>query len=320
MLDTIPHSDFWALQETHLTGSEHMAAAQRRARKRGWAPDSWRPRWWGSTTRRTEAEWRSLGRSTSVRVRPQSSSRCWRKRRSWHQKAWCNHCMTCVVAFWQDTFAPCSREAGRGNSRRLRAALAGVVASSRSSLVPHSRLLRGSAQSTFPSARQRARTRGGAAAKRPRRGVHCVAWWLRLWATWLLEGRGGPTYTRLNVQSSRLPPSRLPDLGPWGPRLGLCITGGVWHTPCTMRSHQRHLDRPGQAGHAFHHEPHAASCQCFGGRICAKLAAMGDACQGSAGAGHSFTKTGIEGPEHGEHGGLAGPELLVNQVGTCLQQ
>ena len=37
MLDTIPHSDFWALQETNLTGSEHMAAARRWARKRGWA-------------------------------------------------------------------------------------------------------------------------------------------------------------------------------------------------------------------------------------------------------------------------------------------
>ena len=37
MLDTIPHSDFWALQETHLPGSEQMAAAQRWSRKRGWA-------------------------------------------------------------------------------------------------------------------------------------------------------------------------------------------------------------------------------------------------------------------------------------------
>ena len=37
VLDTIPHSDFWALQETHLPGSEHMATAQRWARKRGWA-------------------------------------------------------------------------------------------------------------------------------------------------------------------------------------------------------------------------------------------------------------------------------------------
>ena len=37
MLDTIPHSDFWALQETHLPGIEHMEAAQRWARKRGWA-------------------------------------------------------------------------------------------------------------------------------------------------------------------------------------------------------------------------------------------------------------------------------------------
>ena len=37
MLDRIPHSDFWALQETHLPGSEQMAAAQRWSRKRGWA-------------------------------------------------------------------------------------------------------------------------------------------------------------------------------------------------------------------------------------------------------------------------------------------
>ena len=37
MLDTIPHSDFWALQETHLPGSEQMAVAQRWSRKRDWA-------------------------------------------------------------------------------------------------------------------------------------------------------------------------------------------------------------------------------------------------------------------------------------------
>ena len=37
MLDTIPHSDFCALQETHLPGIEQMAPAQRWSRKRGWA-------------------------------------------------------------------------------------------------------------------------------------------------------------------------------------------------------------------------------------------------------------------------------------------
>ena len=37
MLDTIPHSDFRALQETHLPGSEQVATAQRWSRKRGWA-------------------------------------------------------------------------------------------------------------------------------------------------------------------------------------------------------------------------------------------------------------------------------------------
>ena len=37
MLDTIHPSVFWALQETHLPGSERMATAQRWSRKRGWA-------------------------------------------------------------------------------------------------------------------------------------------------------------------------------------------------------------------------------------------------------------------------------------------
>ena len=37
MFDTVPHSDFWALQETHWRGIGHVAAAQRWARKRGWA-------------------------------------------------------------------------------------------------------------------------------------------------------------------------------------------------------------------------------------------------------------------------------------------
>ena len=37
MLDTIPHSEFGALQETQLPGIEQMAAAQRWSRKRGWA-------------------------------------------------------------------------------------------------------------------------------------------------------------------------------------------------------------------------------------------------------------------------------------------
>ena len=37
MLDSIPHSDFWALQEAHLPGRERMAAAQRWGRRKGWA-------------------------------------------------------------------------------------------------------------------------------------------------------------------------------------------------------------------------------------------------------------------------------------------
>ena len=64
------------------------------------------PRWWSRTTQRTGAEWRSLGRYTSVRVRLRSSSRCWTKRLFWRQKAWSNLCITCTVAFWQDTLTP----------------------------------------------------------------------------------------------------------------------------------------------------------------------------------------------------------------------
>ena len=37
MLDTTPHSDFWALQETHLSGRGRLATAQRWARRKGWA-------------------------------------------------------------------------------------------------------------------------------------------------------------------------------------------------------------------------------------------------------------------------------------------
>ena len=68
-----------------------MAAAQARGAQAGLGrPFSRLPRWWSSTTRPTGAEWRSLGRSASARVRLQSSSRCWTKWRSWLQEAWCD--------------------------------------------------------------------------------------------------------------------------------------------------------------------------------------------------------------------------------------
>ena len=37
MLETIPRSDFWAIQETHLSGRGRLATAQRWARRKGWA-------------------------------------------------------------------------------------------------------------------------------------------------------------------------------------------------------------------------------------------------------------------------------------------
>ena len=53
MLDTIPRSDLWALQEIHLPGIEQMAVVQRWARKRGWAAAFQAPRWWSSTKQPT---------------------------------------------------------------------------------------------------------------------------------------------------------------------------------------------------------------------------------------------------------------------------
>ena len=37
MLETIPCSDFWAIQETHLSGRGRLATAQRWERSKGWA-------------------------------------------------------------------------------------------------------------------------------------------------------------------------------------------------------------------------------------------------------------------------------------------
>ena len=107
---------------------------------------------------------------------------------------------------------------------------------------------KGWSSSTFPSARLRARTREGAAAKRLRH-ARCVAWWLRLWGTWLLEGRGGPRCIRRHGQFTRWPQSRCQNLAP-GTHAGIFLHRRLWHTPCTMQLPAR-IGRTRSGGRCF---------------------------------------------------------------------
>ena len=107
----------------------------------------------------------------------------------------------------------------------------------------------------------------------------------------------------------------LPDLGPWDPcwdfpsqeavahTLHKAATCGDWASQVTrvmvfVRLHTQ------QAVNAAA----ADSARCW--RLWAK-----EACQGSAGAAHGFSKAGLD---FGDGEGLAGPELLLNQMGTWL--
>ena len=158
--------------------------------------------------------------------------------------------------------------------------------------------------STFPSARQRARTRGGAAAKRPQLGVPFVAWRKR-------RASQGTLQQSVNSLAS----ISLPDLGPWDPgcdfpsqevlahTLRKAATCGDWAVQVTrvmvfIKSYTQ------QAVNAAAVD----SARCW--RQWVK-----EACQGHAGAAHGFSKVGLDVVD-GD--GLAGPQLLVNQMGTWL--
>ena len=102
MLDTIPHSDFWVLQETHSPGTEtqtrlggcfpgRRGGGRARCGQQGRCGD-----------RRAAAHQYEL----ADRVRVDAG-----RRRFWHQKAWSILCITCEAAFSQDTLTPCSSEA-----------------------------------------------------------------------------------------------------------------------------------------------------------------------------------------------------------------
>ena len=169
--------------------------------------------------------------------------------------------------------------------------------------------------STFPSARQRATTRGDAAATRPQPGVPFAAWWRRRLAAWPLGGKGELRRVRCNCQSTCSLTVSPPDLGSWDPGwdsftrshgtffaqrcnlwgIGPPRTQGLWFSSSfthskqpTLRQWIRHV---------------------VGGNGRRKFArVLREQRMG-------FSKAGLD---VGDGEGLAGPQLLVNQMGTWL--
>ena len=168
---------------------------------------------------------------------------------------------------------------------------------------------KGLSSSTFPSARLRARTRGGAAAGRlaaPLGGPGCGQ-------PGCLE-EGADCASHVSTFSPHGCLNLVARPWPLGRTLGVSITGGSGKR-LVQSSQQGELDRSGQAGHAFHHASHAASGQCFGGRICTRLRAMGEGSLLGLCGHRALTKISIDNCKQGT---LAAPELLAKQMETWL--
>ena len=103
---------------------------------------------------------------------------------------------------------------------------------------------------------------------------------------------------------------------PLGSRLGFSVArshGTLVAQSCNLWR----LGRPGHKGHGFCQGSQTASSQrsaAVDSARCWRRWAK-EACQGSAGAAHGFSKVGLD---VGDGEGLAGPQLLVNQMGTWL--
>ena len=174
---------------------------------------------------------------------------------------------------------------------------------------------KGWSSSTFPSARLRARTREGAAAKRLRHGARCVAWWLRLFGN-LAAWRKGRTSLHTPPRSVHTVASiSLPEHGPWDPRWDFPSQEALAHALHNAVTSENWTDQVRRAmlfitchTQQAINAAAAESAQCW--RQWAK-----EAYQGSAGAAHGFSKVGLD---DDEVGGLAGPELLVKQLGAWL--
>ena len=129
---------------------------------------------------------------------------------------------------------------------------------------PSWRGAKGWSLSTFPSARSRKDTRRSCSKK-------AAAW--RSLRRLVAQAVGNLAAWRKGRTSLHTPQRSVRTVASISFRLGFSITGSS-DTRLTHCSHQGELDRPGQAGHAFHHGSHAASDQCCGGRFGALLAAI----------------------------------------------
>ena len=140
--------------------------------------------------------------------------------------------------------------------------------------------------------------------KRPQLGAPFVAWRRRRLAAWPLGGRGEPRRVRCNSQSTCSLQSRCPILAP-GIQAGVFRHKKLWHTLFAML--QPVGTGPSRSQGSWFSSSSTHSKQ--------STLRQKEACQGSEGAADGFSKVGLD---VGNGDGLAGPQLLVNQMGTWL--
>ena len=149
----------------------------------------------------------------------------------------------------------------------------------------------------------------------PQLGVPLVAWWRRWLAAWPLGGRGEPRRVRCNSQSTRSLQSRYPILAP-GIQAGIFRHKKLWHTLCAklqpVGTGPSRSQGPWFSSRVTHNKQLTLWLwirRVVGGNGRRKLA------RGPARAAHGFSKVGLD---VGDGDGLAGPQPLVNQMGTWL--
>ena len=206
----------------------------------------------------------------------------------------------------------------RGDACRFGAGLAGVAARSRSCLVPDPRPLRVPTQAfsgeeqgsghraRFPrpgNAQRHEETlqqKGGSMA-----GLSSLGGAGGWQFGWLEKGASFAGYAATVSQFARFDLATLS--WPLGPRLGFSVTrsfGTFLAQSCNLWG----LGRPGHKGYGFRQASHTASSQRCGSGLGTLLEAVGEG-----------NLPGFCGAAHGSDGeGLAGPQLLVNQMGTWL--
>ena len=197
-----------------------------------------------------------------------------------------------------------------------------MVARSRSSVVPHSRPLRSSAQA-FPGKKQRACHR----ARFPRPGCaqgheeelqqegslrRLVAQAVGNLAAW----RKGRIALHTSQRSAHTVASiSLPDLGPWDAGWEFPSQEALANALCKAATKENWTDQARRVMlFITRHTQQAVNVSAAESARAWRQWAK-EACQGSAGAGHPFTKTGID---NGKQGTLAGAEQLAKQMETWL--